>query len=139
MATEFSQLLYHTEKARAENCVFVDELQWVCKIHSTLYHPRLTIASASQRIDRVKSTLSSDLDHIFSVTVTALIPADGIKEAKERHSEADKVRLFSELTDCFRVYDTLGLWRDAEDVLRREVVRNFVKKVCTNNLFTNIS
>lgn len=34
------------------------------------------------------------------------------------------------MTECLRTYDILGLWPDAEDVLRREVVRDFVKKVC---------
>ena len=28
-----------------------------------------------------------------------------------------------------KTYDMLGLWRDAEDVLRRDVVRSFIKKV----------
>lgn len=35
----------------------------------------------------------------------------------------------ADLTECLRTYDMLGLWRDAEDVVRREVVRDFVKKV----------
>ena len=39
-------------------------------------------------------------------------------------------RLMSDLVDCLRAYDMLGLWRDAEDVIRREIVRAFVKKVC---------
>ena len=39
------------------------------------------------------------------------------------------MKLNADLAECLRTYDILGLWRDAEDVLRREVVRGFVKKV----------
>ena len=35
----------------------------------------------------------------------------------------------ADLTECLRTYDALQLWRDAEDVLRRNVLREFVKKV----------
>ena len=49
-------------------------------------------------------------------------------------TEIEKSKLYADVTECLRTYDMLGLWRDAEDVLRREVVREFVKKV----LFTPI-
>jgi hypothetical protein len=79
-------------------------------------------------VDRIKSTLSSDLDHLFSITVRALTghKDDGIPG---KISESDKAKLTSDMFDCLRTYDALELWRDAEDVLRREVVREFVKKV----------
>jgi len=35
----------------------------------------------------------------------------------------------TDLTECLRTYDILGLWSDAEDVIRRDVIRAFVKKV----------
>lgn len=41
----------------------------------------------------------------------------------------DKAKWTAELSECLRTYDTLGLWRDAEDVLRRDVMRAFIKKV----------
>ena len=44
-------------------------------------------------------------------------------------TEIEKSKLYAGVTECLRTYDVLGLWRDAEDVLRREVVREFVKKV----------
>ena len=44
-------------------------------------------------------------------------------------TEIEKSKLYADVTECLRTYDVLGLWRDAEDVLRREVVREFVKKV----------
>lgn len=48
---------------------------------------------------------------------------------KVKQPEAERVKLMSNLTDCLRAYDMLGLWRDAEDVIRRELVREFAKKV----------
>ncbi|KAJ7680372.1 COG complex component [Mycena polygramma] len=104
VATEYTQLLYHASKAREDNCVFVDEIQW--------------------RIDRIRSTLSSDLDHLFSSTLLAL--TDG--KADGKISEVEKAKSIADLTECLRTYDAMGLWRDAEDVLRRDVVRRFVKK-----------
>ncbi|KAJ6593950.1 oligomeric golgi complex component, COG2-domain-containing protein [Mycena capillaripes] len=104
VATEYTQLLYHASKAREDNCVFVDEIQW--------------------RIDRIRSTLSSDLDHLFSSTLLAL--TDG--KADVKISEVEKAKSIADLTECLRTYDAMGLWRDAEDVLRRDVVRRFVKK-----------
>ncbi|KAF9465050.1 oligomeric golgi complex component, COG2-domain-containing protein [Collybia nuda] len=104
VAAEYTQLLYHASKARAEKCIFVDEIQW--------------------RIDRIQKTLSSDLDHVFAITLVAL--TDGKDEG--RPADVEKSKWIADLTECLRTYDMLGLWRDAEDVLRREVVRNFVKK-----------
>ncbi|KAI0079036.1 COG complex component [Panus rudis PR-1116 ss-1] len=107
VASEFTQLLYHVSKAKADKCAFVDEWQW--------------------RIDRIKSTLSSDLDHLFSTTLKNLTggKADG---TENRLSDSEKVKLVSEITECLRTYDALGLWRDAEEVLRRDVIHEFVKK-----------
>ncbi|KAJ7703146.1 oligomeric golgi complex component, COG2-domain-containing protein [Mycena rosella] len=104
VATEYTQLLYHSSKARQDNCVFVDEIQW--------------------RIDRIRSTLSSDLDHLFSSTLLVLTDSKG----DGRNFEVEKAKSIADLTECLRTYDAMGLWRDAEDVLRRDVVRRFVKK-----------
>jgi hypothetical protein len=48
-----------------------------------------------------------------------------------RLPELERTKLLHDLRECLRTYDMLGLWRDAEDVLRREVVRPFLRKVCT--------
>ncbi|KAJ6586972.1 COG complex component [Mycena vulgaris] len=104
VATEYTQLLYHSSKARQDNCVFVDEIQW--------------------RIDRIRSTLSSDLDYLFSSTLLALTEGKG----DGKIFEVEKAKSIADLTECLRTYDAMGLWRDAEDVLRRDVVRRFVKK-----------
>ncbi|EDR11848.1 uncharacterized protein LACBIDRAFT_247029 [Laccaria bicolor S238N-H82] len=91
VAVEYTQLLYHASKAREENCSFINEIQW--------------------RIDRIQSTISSDLDNLFSMQMATLIGGKG-----------------DHLTECLRTYDILGLWRDAEDVIRRDIMRSFVKK-----------
>ncbi|KAL6300485.1 COG complex component [Sparassis latifolia] len=107
VAAEYTQLLYHVSRASAERCAFVDESQW--------------------RVDRIRSTLSSDLDHLFASTVIAL--TSGKESRKEiKATELEKSKWISDVTECLRTYDVLGLWRDAEDVLRKEVVREFVKK-----------
>ena len=73
--------------------------------------------------------MSSDLDHFFSTTLTNLI--EGKEAGKEfRATEADKARWLADITECLRTYDILGLWADAEEVIRTDV-RKFVKKVCT--------
>ncbi|KAG8878645.1 hypothetical protein FRB97_002328 [Tulasnella sp. 331] len=102
VAAEYTQLLYHAEKARREDCVFVDELQ--------------------HRIDRIKTTLTRDLDNLFSNTLVSLTSA-----SVEAASVADKTRWTAELTECMRTYDLLRNWRDAEEVVRRDLVRPFVK------------
>jgi hypothetical protein len=80
-------------------------------------------------VDRIKSTLSSDLDHLFANTVFTLTDGKDELGSAARASEAEKVKAMSDLMDCLRTYDMLGLWRDAEDVLRRELMRDFAKQV----------
>jgi len=53
--------------------------------------------------------------------------------------ETERLKFLTDLRECLRVYDVLGLWRDAEDVLRRDVVRPFLKKVCALHLFLILS
>ncbi|OSD06996.1 COG complex component [Trametes coccinea BRFM310] len=108
VAAEYTQLLYHVSRARTEPCAFIDESQW--------------------RIDRIKSTLSSDLDHLFATTLSALVGGKDHAGRPSKVSEIEKSKLYADVTECLRTYDVLGLWRDAEDVIRREVMRDFVKK-----------
>ncbi|KAJ3919433.1 COG complex component [Lentinula edodes] len=100
-AAEYTQLLYHASKARSENCAFVDEIQW--------------------KIDRIQSSLSSDLDALFASTLSAIA-------GDAKLSELEKNKILPDLTECIRTYDVLGLWRDAEEILRSEVMRPFIKK-----------
>ena len=54
----------------------------------------------------------------------------GKEAGKEtRAAEADKARWLGDVTECLRTYDVLGLWSDAEEVIRTDVVREFVKNV----------
>ena len=86
------------------------------------------LTSRGQRIDRIKSTLSSDLDHLFAGTLASITSSNRDRDGKT--VELDKGKWIADVTECLRTYDVLGLWHDAEDVLRREVVRDFIKKVC---------
>ncbi|QRV79502.1 conserved oligomeric Golgi complex subunit 2 [Ceratobasidium sp. AG-Ba] len=103
-AAELSQVLYLAGKARGHGCEFVDSLQF--------------------RIDRISQTLSRDLDHHLSLTLRALTDPSTLPSA----ASAERARLTAELVECFKIYDALRMWREAEDVVRRELVRPFIKK-----------
>lgn len=102
VTAEYTQLLYHIKKAKEENCAFVDEIRW--------------------RIDRIQSTLTSDLDHVFSAILSSLTDIKAGKVSDER------VKLYVDLTECLRIYDSLHLWRVAEEIMRRDVMQAFIKK-----------
>lgn len=93
VASEYTQLLYHVSKANPGKCAFINEIQW--------------------RVDRIKSTLFSDLDKVFATALT---------------SDTDKTKSTADVLECLRTYDVLGLWREAEEIIRRNLVDPFVKK-----------
>lgn len=103
VTAEYTQLLYHIEKAKEEDCAFVDEIRW--------------------RIDRIQSTLTSDLDHIFSAILSSLTD---IRTGKVL--DLERAKLYVDLTECLRIYDSLHLWRVAEEIMRRDVMQAFIKK-----------
>ncbi|KAH7888658.1 oligomeric golgi complex component, COG2-domain-containing protein [Phlebopus sp. FC_14] len=103
VSTEYTQLLYHISKARAENCAYVNEIQW--------------------SVDRIRDTLTSDLDHLFSTTLLYLTAT-----GDARASDVERPKAVADITECLRIYDSLGLWRAAEDLIRKNVVRPFIKK-----------
>ena len=49
-------------------------------------------------------------------------------------SDADKMKSTADVLECLRTYDVLGLWREAEEIIRRNVVDSFVRKVCSTIL-----
>ncbi|KAG9108378.1 hypothetical protein FRC07_008455, partial [Ceratobasidium sp. 392] len=102
-AAELLQVLYLANKARDHGCEFVDSLQF--------------------RIDRISQTLSRDLDHHLSLTLRALTDPSTLPST----ASAERARLTAELVECFKIYDALRMWREAEDVVRRELVRPFIK------------
>ncbi|KZS98509.1 COG complex component [Sistotremastrum niveocremeum HHB9708] len=106
VTSEYTQLLYQADKARAKECVFVNELQ--------------------PRIDRIKSTLTSDLDAFFSRVLVAT-PS----------SQLDKIRNHAELNECLKIYDALSLQSEAEEIIRREVVRPFTKRTIFSSALTS--
>lgn len=103
VTAEYTQLLYHIEKAKEEHCAFVDEIRW--------------------RIDRIQSTLTSDLDHVFSAILNSLTD---IKAGKVL--DLERTKLYVDLTECLKIYDSLHLWRVAEEIMRRDVMQAFIKK-----------
>lgn len=44
-------------------------------------------------------------------------------------SDTDKTKSMADVLECLRTYDVLGLWKEAEEIIRRNVVDSFVKKV----------
>jgi conserved oligomeric Golgi complex subunit 2 len=72
-------------------------------------------------VDRIQSTLSSDVDSLFTTILHALTDV--------KTTEIERSKHLMDLVECLRTYDMLKLWADAEDLLRRELVRPFVRKV----------
>jgi hypothetical protein len=62
----------------------------------------------------VKSTLFSDLDKVFATPLRL---------------DTDKTKSTADVLECLRTYDVLGLWGEAEEIIRKTVVDSFVKKV----------
>jgi len=44
-------------------------------------------------------------------------------------SDTDKTKSMADVHECLRTYDVLGLWREAEEIIRRSVVDSFLQKV----------
>jgi conserved oligomeric Golgi complex subunit 2 len=44
-------------------------------------------------------------------------------------SDTDKAKSITDVFECLRTYDVLGLWGEAEEIIRKNVVDSFVKKV----------
>ncbi|KAB5596054.1 Conserved oligomeric Golgi complex subunit 2 [Ceratobasidium theobromae] len=109
-AGELAQVFYLADKAREHGCALVDTLQ------NLLRYPPLQW-TFSQRIDRITSTLSRDLDHHLSSTLRTLTDPSTIPTT----APSERVRLTAELVECFKIYDALKMWREAEDVVRRDL------------------
>lgn len=89
---------------------------------SLCFHPIDLLAK--QRVGRIRRTLTSDLDHLFSATLLSVTDAgDG------KIPEFERAKAVAEMTECLRVYDSLSLWRAAEEIIRKNIVHPFVKKV----------
>lgn len=103
------------------------------------YHPPkilfvLIWRIVEQRMGRIKSTLSRDLDHLFSTILSSLVSS-----VSSETSSAEKARWTTELTECIATYDVLGGWSDAEEVVRRDLVRPFVKRVGTSVIYSGMA
>lgn len=89
--------------------------------HSVIYH--------LQRIKRIKSTLASDLEGSLKSILNSLTGANPTTSKATKFQEPRQNAHVSELNDTLRTYDMLCLWRDAEDIIRHETIREFLKKV----------
>lgn len=139
IAHEYSQLLYLTRKS--EGLRFVETLQPVSK---QPFGPSYTLPiwlndGLSQRIDRISSTLQQDLSSLLSSTIASLqAPPSFAIASHSKHTSTNaskvtdpqneqKARLEA-LSDLFRTYGSLRLFREAEDVVRKQVVVDFVTR-----------
>ncbi|KAG8838438.1 hypothetical protein FRC18_004718 [Serendipita sp. 400] len=102
VAGEFVQLLYQLDKARGEGCAFVAENQW--------------------RIDRIRETFSRDLDQFFGSTLQSFLNSS-------ENSTHERAYLFGELSECFKTYDVLDMHREAEEIIRLQIMQPFVRRV----------
>jgi hypothetical protein len=76
-----------------------------------------------QRIDRIKETLSRDLDQLFGNAIHTLVTPVSDLSVQER------ARLVADVAECFKSYDVLGTRDDAEEILRAKIMRPFVNRV----------
>lgn len=120
VAVEYSQLLYHAEKVRKQQCVFVDQLQKVCGYART--QPFYSIIL--QRIDKIHTILARDLDVVFSAAILS-VTNPGVTD---QHSTAARAQAMNEISECLLIYETLERWDAAEEVIRQDIVVPFVKK-----------
>ncbi|KAG8756299.1 hypothetical protein FRC14_003179, partial [Serendipita sp. 396] len=102
VAGEFVQLLYQLDKVRGEGCAFVAENQW--------------------RIDRIRETFSRDLDQFFGSTLQSFLNSS-------ENSTHERAYLFGELSECFKTYDVLDMHREAEEIIRLQIMQPFVRRV----------
>ncbi|CDZ97124.1 cog complex component [Phaffia rhodozyma] len=106
VADEYTRVLYLADKARREGCAILDEVQW--------------------RIERIRNTLHKDLDHLFSDTLFSM-------SSRSSHYSTSSSSLHHTLQACLKTYDLISGWRDAEDLLRRELVRPLVRRIIVSS------
>ena len=83
----------------------------------------LTLLLRMQRIDRIKETLSRDLDQLFGNAIHTLVTPGSELSVQER------ARIMADISECFKSYDTLGTQEDAEEILTAKIMRPFVNRV----------
>jgi hypothetical protein len=85
-----------------------------------------------QRIDRIKETLSRDLDQLFGNAIHTLVAPGSELSVQER------ARLIADISECFKSYDVLGTQDDAEEILRTKIMRPFVNRVTSLSILSQI-
>lgn len=85
-----------------------------------------------QRIDRISTTLQQDLSSLLSSTLTSLhnspsTNSNALTSTKHAHLNDHKSKLEA-LTDLFRTYASINKFREAEEVVRKLLVTDFMAR-----------
>jgi hypothetical protein len=82
-------------------------------------------------METIKTTLHAHLAASFSEIITSLSEASHrASRSHPRHGEVKHGDIEARLVDCLEVYEMIGGWREAEEVLRK-FVRRKAEKVST--------
>ncbi|KAJ9114193.1 hypothetical protein QFC20_001709 [Naganishia adeliensis] len=118
IANEYTQLIYLTNKAKRENCEYV-----VVGREG---------ADIERRMETIKTTLHAHLAGAFSETITSLSEASNrATQTHLRQGEVKQGDIEARLMECLEVYEMIGGWREAEEVLRK-FVRRKAEKIVTS-------
>jgi len=123
IAAEYNHMLYLV--SRAGKLPFIDSLDKVSQIVSS-YESQYTDSSlcstALQRISRITSALQLDLSQLLT----------SILSAPPSSSESYQAYL-DELTSALQTFSSLGLIHQAEEIIRKTVVKPFLLKAINRN------
>jgi hypothetical protein len=84
-------------------------------------------------IDKNPMVRSIASNQHFHLTLTVFSPPPRVRLPRESSRRTASKNVWP-MTECLRTYDAFRLWRGVEDVLRRDVLRDFVKVSVTTAL-----
>lgn len=123
IAAEYNHMLYLV--SRAGKLPFIDSLDKVSQIISSYesqYTDTSLCSTALQRISRITSALQLDLSQLLT----------SILSAPPSSSESYQAYL-DELTSALQTFSSLGLIHQAEEIIRKTVVKPFLLKAINRN------
>jgi hypothetical protein len=127
IASEYTQVIYLVEKARAEGCEYVISEEGAVESVRPLIPLAIDACAISdeslqtQRIDVIRQALFRNLEQILASAV-------GKQRSRSRTDEEARRRI---LSHCLEVYNTIQGWRQAEEVVKG-IVENDIKHVSTS-------
>lgn len=143
IASEYTQLRWLVDQARAEGCAYVvavDEVRGAMTATTVRPASFLKSTTTPQRMHTIRTTLHARLAALLRETLRSL-PDEGRPSptsasstsggtvrgrSSERTRRADEAR--EQLRECLKVYDAVEGWREAEDVVR-EFIRDDLEEV----------